>query len=168
MNKYVYVLSLKKSCQGTVVCHAMNEWSHEMIFAKYINIKGDAIVVFISILFSHQSDSSLKLLNYDNHNISTEGELGGTQFLHIEVNRLVGWLVDWLNSKFCQYRIKFFWFCRRNDRFSKKWKRPIPRVGWAWLQNTGRSNTLFQRVQSNTFKSLEAWSKIKCPNSTLF
>ncbi|XP_023344212.1 transmembrane protein 129 [Eurytemora carolleeae] len=38
-----------------------------------------------SLHISHQSDSSLKLLNYDNHNISTEGELGGTQFLHIEV-----------------------------------------------------------------------------------
>ena len=87
----MFMSCLKKSCHGSVVCHSMNKWSHEMIFAKYI--KGDAIVVFISILFSHQSDSSLKLLNYDNHNISTEGELGGTQFLHIEVNRLVGCLV---------------------------------------------------------------------------
>jgi len=35
---------------------------------------------------SHQSDASLKLLQSDNHSISVEGELGGTQFLTIQVD----------------------------------------------------------------------------------
>ena len=38
---------------------------------------------------SHQSDATLRVLRAENHNLSTEGELGGTQYLHIgeEINR---------------------------------------------------------------------------------
>jgi len=38
-----------------------------------------------SLQLSHQSDVSLQLASSDNHRISTEGELGGAQFLHIKV-----------------------------------------------------------------------------------
>jgi len=35
---------------------------------------------------SHQSDASLQVLSSDDHTISTEGELGGAQFLQLQVN----------------------------------------------------------------------------------
>ena len=38
---------------------------------------------------SHQSDVSLELASSEHHRISTEGEIGGAQFLHIKVGRLV-------------------------------------------------------------------------------
>jgi len=34
---------------------------------------------------SHQSDATLRVLTSENHTLSVEGELGGTQFLHLEV-----------------------------------------------------------------------------------
>ena len=34
---------------------------------------------------SHQSDVKLQLVNSEHHKISTEGEIGGAQFLHIKV-----------------------------------------------------------------------------------
>ena len=37
---------------------------------------------------SHQSDVTLQLANSDHHRISTEGEIGGAQFLHIKVKIL--------------------------------------------------------------------------------
>ena len=39
----------------------------------------------IKFAFSHQSDVSLSILSSDHHQISTEGERGGTQYLSIEV-----------------------------------------------------------------------------------
>ena len=39
-------------------------------------------------ILSHQSDVRLQLANSDHHRISTEGEIGGAQFLHIKVTML--------------------------------------------------------------------------------
>jgi len=38
-----------------------------------------------SLHISHQSDVKLQLVNSEHHKISTEGEIGGAQFLHIKV-----------------------------------------------------------------------------------
>ena len=39
-----------------------------------------------SLHLSHQSDVSLQIVNSEQHRISTEGHIGGAQFLHIMIN----------------------------------------------------------------------------------
>ena len=42
-----------------------------------------------SCRLSHQSDVSLQIVSSEQHRISTEGHIGGTQFLHIKVGRTI-------------------------------------------------------------------------------
>ena len=43
---------------------------------------------------SHQSDLSLQIVSSEQHRISTEGHIGGSQFLHIKVSASLQWRQD--------------------------------------------------------------------------
>ena len=44
-----------------------------------------------SFQLSHQSDVTLKIIDSEQHRISTEGHIGGAQYLHISINNRQRW-----------------------------------------------------------------------------